>query len=92
MKDKFITIGISSRVPIEYQILIWRLYDNMPTPKDYLQVFNLYTKAESQIIHHYAEQPKYEQTLVLLTDSPITEKIYVIDDGEHITMLLANEY
>ena len=25
-------------------------------------------------------------------DTPIKEKLYIIDDGDHSTMLLANEY
>lgn len=33
----------------------------------------------------------YEEYMIPL-DAPITEKLYIIDDGDHSTMLLASEY
>ncbi|MBP5362365.1 MAG: hypothetical protein J6Y71_04985 [Ruminococcus sp.] len=29
---------------------------------------------------------------MFVSDEPITEKVYAIDDGDHSTMLLASEY
>ena len=44
-----------------------------------------------QIIHE-SEQPIYKKVYLIPTDKPITEKLYVIDDEDHSTMLLASEY
>ena len=38
------------------------------------------------------EVPEYRMEYLLPSDSPINEKIYVIDDGTHSTMLLSSEY
>lgn len=38
------------------------------------------------------EEPEFEKTYVFPMEEPIYEKIFVIDDGEHSTMLLAEEY
>ena len=65
----------------------------MPEPKDYLQVFNLTVENGLQIVKHSSEQPKFDMTYVLPTaEQTVTQKIYVIDDGVHCTMLLAEEY
>lgn len=65
----------------------------MPAPKDYLQVFNLSVENGLQVIHHTSEQPEFDMTYILTTvNTDITEKIYIIDDGEQCTMLLAEEY
>ena len=45
-----------------------------------------------QVIQHISEQPEFEMTYITQTDKPVTQKIYIIDDGEHCTMLLAEEY
>ena len=40
-----------------------------------------------------SEQPEYRMEYLLPTISnPVTAKVYVIDDGDHSTMLLAEEY
>ena len=61
--------------------------------KDYLKVFRRSVENGLQGIHHTTEQPEFDMTYVLAAaDTKITQKIYVIDDGEHCTMLLAEEY
>lgn len=64
--------------------------------KDYLQVFNLSTWFQLGLpkltIHHKQECPEYSQTHVLDIDHVIHEKVFIIDDGTHCTMLLAEEY
>lgn len=64
----------------------------MPADKDYLQVFSLSTYNGRQRIKHTQEVPEYNREFFFDTDCPVTEKIFVIDDGTHSTMLLANEY
>lgn len=60
--------------------------------KDYLQIFSLYAKDGRQRIKHTQEVPEYSKEYVISTENPITEKIFVIDDKTHSTMILANEY
>ena len=44
-------------------------------------------------IIHIQEEPEYKREYQLQTDTPIfIGKIYAIDDGDHSTMLLAEEY
>ena len=64
----------------------------MPVDKDYLQVFSLSSDNGRQRIIHSQEIPEYQKEYVLNIGSPVTEKIFVIDDQTHSTMLLANEY
>ena len=91
-KGRYLTRGVDAEIPLELQILMWQAVDEMPEPKDYLQVFNLSEENDLQVIQHISEQPEFEMTYITQTDKPVTHKIYIIDDGEHCTMLLAEEY
>ena len=92
-KDRYLTIGVDEKIPIDIQIFMWEAVDNMPEPKDYLQVFNLTVQNGLQVIRHTSEKPKYEMTYILTTlTKVVTAKVYIIDDGDHCTMLLAEEY
>ena len=91
-KERYLTRGVDAEIPLELQILMWQAVDEMPEPKDYLQVFNLSEENGLQVIQHISEQPEFEMTYITQTDKPVTQKIYIIDDGEHCTMLLAEEY
>lgn len=92
-KKRYLTRGVDSEIPLEIQIFMWEAIDKMPEPKDYLQVFRLTEQNGLQVIHHTSEQPEYGMTYILQTvPKAITAKVYVIDDGEHYTMLLAKEY
>ncbi|MGN1036667.1 MAG: DUF960 domain-containing protein [Ruminococcus sp.] len=93
-KGRYLTIGIDKEIPIDIQIFMWKTVDNMPEPKDYLQVFNLSVENGLQIIKHTSEQPKFDMTYILtsLLTKAVTAKVYIIDDGDHCTMLLAEEY
>ena len=64
----------------------------MPVDKDYLQVFSLSCENGRQLIKHSQEEPEYEKEYVFDMVTAITEKIFVIDDEAHSTMLLASEY
>ena len=100
-EKRYITCGIDQRLPQELQHLIWTLIDARilfsDEKIDYLQVFT-FKKIDEEILalHHEQEQPpilnvhytnyrpEYEEIL--------HEKIFVIDDGDHSTMLFAYEY
>lgn len=92
-KGRYLTRGIDTEIPIDIQIFMWEAVDNMPEPKDYLQVFNLSVENGLQIIKHTSEQPKFDMTYILTAlTKAVTAKVYIIDDGDHCTMLLAEEY
>ena len=100
-QNRYVTCGIDEHLPQELQRLIWTSVDMrvlLANEKiDYLQVFT-FKKIDEEILalHHEQEQPpmlnvhytnyrpEYEEIL--------NEKIFVIDDGDHSTMLFAYEY
>ena len=92
-KGRYLTRGVDTEIPQDIQLIMWEAIDHMPEPKDYLQVFRLTVEDGLQIIRHESEQPEFSMTYVLPTVSEtVTQKVYVIDDGDHCTMLLAEEY
>ena len=92
-KPRYLTRGIGGIIPLDIQIFMWEAVDRMPKPRDYLQVFRLTEQNGLQVIHHTAEQPEFDMTYILPTvTKAVTAKVYIIDDGDHCTMLLASEY
>ena len=90
---RYITNGIKADIPLHLQIVIWNMVDTMTIdPIDYLQVFCLSEYKGMQKIVHTQEVPEYENVLLLNSESPIVAKIYLMDDTDHSTMLLSNEY
>ena len=90
--QRYLTCGVDNTIPIELQLFLWDCVDQLPEERDYLQVFDLEQVGTMQSITHRSEQPEYRKVYLLPSESPITEKIYVIDDGDHSTMLLSSEY
>ena len=88
---KYLTRGVQSEIPIELQFFMWSCIKSVPEP-DYLQIFKLEPMKTMQKITHEQEQPPFKREYLIPTDHSITAKVYVIDDGEHSTMLLASEY
>ena len=96
---RYITNGIENEIPIELQFVMWDLIDELRNSKqklDYLQIFTLRpvyeNGVEMQEIVHKQEQPWRKKKITVESDSPISAKIFVIDDTTHITMLLCDEY
>lgn len=90
--QRYITRGVQAEIPFEFQLFMWGCIDRMPGPKDYLQVFTFESVGILQKIVHTSEQPEYCMNYFIPCSKPITAKVYVIDDGDHSTMLLAEEY
>ena len=90
--SRYLTRGVQEKIPLELQIFMWECIDKLSEPKDYLQVFNLSVVGSLQRITHTSENPEYKMEYLIPSEKPITEKVYVIDDGDHSTMLLAEEY
>lgn len=96
-KLKYLTVGVNAKIPEELQLLLWTLIATMKVEKkDYLQVFKIASIYEEGVyklnIIHSQEEPNYVKEHITITSILMNEKIYVIDDGSHSTMLLADEY
>ena len=89
---RFLTRGVQAEVPMELQLFLWNCIDQLPEERDYFQVFALKEIDGKQHIHHFSEQPESSKEYQISTEKPITAKVYVIDDTDHSTMLLAEEY
>ena len=90
---RFATRGVVEQGSPLLQIFMWRCIDDMPEPKDYLQVFELNIEDGKQKVIHIQEQPEYKAEYLIKSDAPLfIGKIFVIDDETHSTMLLAEEY
>lgn len=90
--NRYLTCGIDSKIPLDLQLFMWECVDQLPLKRDYLQVFDLEQVGTMQSITHWSEEPEYRKVYLLPSEKPITEKLYIIDDGDHCTMLLASEY
>lgn len=93
--ERFCTSGIAEEVSPILQAILWNLIDAMDVlRKDYLQVFELSMYDGMQKIVHSQEEPEYrkEYHIKLCDTSMHIGKIFVIDDGDHSTMLKAEEY
>ena len=90
--SRYLTKGVQAEIPFELQIFMWGCIDSLPQERDYLQVFELSADGNMQKIIHHTEQPEHRQEYMIPSENPVENKIYVIDDGEHSTMLLAEEY
>lgn len=93
-KDRYVTTGVCSILSQELQIILWSMIENLQEPKDYLQVFELIQVTQDKVkIVHRQEEPEYKNEICLQYSLKTKHvKIFVIDDGEYATMLLANEY
>ncbi|WP_294411126.1 DUF960 family protein [uncultured Ruminococcus sp.] len=89
---RYLSRGVNDTIPIELQLFLWACIDQLPEPRDYLQIFNMEQIGCMQSIIHRSEEPEYRKVYLLPSEKPITEKIYVIDDLDHSTMILATEY
>ncbi|WP_278475791.1 DUF960 family protein [Turicibacter sanguinis] len=93
--QRYLTNGVNEQISIDIQLFCWYCYEVVKaTGKyDYLQVFELKTVGEdTQQIEHRQEVPEYNQVYQLKSINPIEQKIFIIDEGEYATMLLASEY
>lgn len=98
--QKYVTSGVWDRIPPDIRKTMFNGIEMMrlktDNQLDYLQIFRLETFGQDGIfvlnIKHEQEVPEAEIHYVLTVRKEINEKVYVIDDGEHVTMLLAEEY
>ena len=97
-RDKYITRGVAQTIPPEVQFLLWGLIEQARsrTTLDHLQIFKLKPVTVENVllqqVVHEQEQPPYSNTVTFPCSSPVTSKVWAIDDVEHSTMLLPSEY
>lgn len=89
---RYLSRGVDDTIPIELQLFMWACIDQLPEPRDYLQIFDLEQVGNMQSITHRSEQPEYRKVYLLPSDNPITGKLYAIDNNEYSTLILASEY
>ena len=90
---RLITLGVYEHIPEPLQLLLWQLVDD-PKEQDYVQIFDLQGTPDGVLICHSQEVPPYENVLKVQCEVAFgfKEKVYIIDDETHSTMLLAEEY
>ena len=93
------TRGIAQTLEPALVLVLWQLITELVEEKegqvDYLQVFDIVPDPNSVrgvVVEHGSEVPFYKVVHRLEADNPVKAKVFVIDDGEHATMLLAEEY
>lgn len=100
-KEKYITSHANEILPLALQITMWKSIDQWRatnTSLDYLQVFELSSEIVSgkliQVITHSQEQPEKTETIRIECEGcePVNDKVFVIDDVEYATMLMASDY
>ena len=98
--ERYITCGISDKVPEELQQTLWsaiELQRKFCSQLDYLQVFTFQRIGKDTLaIRQSQEQPNFGITHYTNYkkeyEEILNEKIFIIDDGSHSTMLFAKEY
>lgn len=98
-KNKFVTIGVQSEVPEKLVHLMFEEIDNLVKSGkevDYLQVFDIKvidTKLGLVEVTHSQEVPEYEVSIFIDGVNLLEDlKIFVIDENNNATMMLAWEY
>lgn len=93
-KQRYLTRGISEKLSIPLQVTLWRMIEKVDKELDYLQVFEIHQLPDMQVqILHRQEEPDYTSEIIVRGTIPEDKlKVYVIDDGDYSTMLIAEEY
>ena len=96
---RYITRGINNTLPIDIQLILFQSIEVMRgkvEELDWLQVMTLDTikKDGIKVLHitHEQEQPEGKLEYYISVESTIKCKVFVVDDIEYVTMLLAEEY
>lgn len=97
--NRYVTRCVNEEVDIRLQLIMWSMIDNLKdkgnVELDYLQVFKLRKCEEGIVIEHSQEVPAYKEKYVLDLENIEVNgniKVFVIDDYEYSTMMLAEEY
>ena len=89
------TKGICEKMPFSLQVLCLDLFmkRKLQGGLDYFHSFELSVIEQGkQRIHHKQEQPPYESMVEIEVENPIELKVWMIDEVEHVILLLPEEY
>lgn len=95
---RYITKGFQNLIPLTTQLILFHMIDSIKNTYrlDYLQVIQLSIEHRDgndlQKIVLSQEMPKRSKTTYFPLKEMITAKVFVIDDEDHHTFLLAEEY
>ena len=91
---RYLTREVADRVPLEIQILMWNLVEEIEGEKDYLQVFEVIPNGREFVeIIHKQEIPETTSNYIVKNVGIETEmKLYIIDNGQYSTMMFCHEY
>ena len=100
INKRYITRGIQQRLSHELTLYLWLLIDktiNSALEMDYLQVFKFAKTDDNQLAIGLGQEQPPRTIMVQIPMKPeyesiLGETIFVIDDGDHSTMLFADEY
>ena len=98
--SRYVTSGVADNFPIELQASLFSAIEQMREKVcgqlDYLQIFEIVTEVKGQKkflhIYHMQECPEAKLEYFIPTDVEVNGRAYMIDDVDHITLLLAEEY
>ena len=97
-ESRYIMIGSNEKLDLRLQLIIWSMIDKLNEDGkelDYLQVFKIRKCEEGIVIEHSQEVPEYKEKYVIDLENIEVNgniKVFVIDDYEYATMMLAEEY
>ena len=93
-EHRYMTRNIVEEIPVEINILLWNLIDELNIEKDYLQIFKLNPIGEGIVeIVHKQEVPEYEASIYIYNEViKENKKIYAIDSMEYSTLMFSDEY
>ncbi|MCE4049918.1 DUF960 family protein [Bacillus sp. Au-Bac7] len=94
-KDSYMTGTVKTELSQEHQLFILnyitRFHKQMT---DYFQIFEFFVQGDHQWLLHRQEEPEIE-TLVkvdLQEALPISQKVWAMDEQDHIIILLPEDY
>lgn len=93
-ENRYMTRKIVEEIPLEINILLWNLIDELQIRKDYLQIFELNPIGKGIVeIVHKQEIPEYESSIYIYNEViKENKKIYAIDSVEYSTLMFSYEY
>ena len=93
-ENRYMTRKVAEEIPLEINILLWNLIDELNVEKDYLQVFELNPIGEGIVeIIHNREIPEYKSSLYIHSvEIKENKKQYAIDNLEYRTLMFSDEY
>ncbi|HDR7661454.1 DUF960 family protein [Bacillus wiedmannii] len=94
---RYATKAVQNIIPFELQQFLWLIIDCRKAAGDrldYLQVFELRSDYEHQLVRNTQEYPPVQLEYKFKLDSKevVTCKVWVIDNGKYATMLLPSDY